>query len=112
MSQIEQLYRMRLEILNSSTDASKDEVFKEMLKDAKVVALNTLFPYNKEKTELPNNIRYMDWQVRCAIELYNKIGSSNVQAYSENGLSVTFLTGLISKQLINELGPSKAGAIR
>lgn len=112
MSQIDQLNKMRLEILGSSTDTSKDEVFKSMLNDAKVVALNTLYPYNKEINELPDGERYKNWQVRCAIELYNKIGNENVQSYSENGLSVTFLSGLVSKQLINELGPSKAGAIK
>ena len=45
---------------------------------------------------------------RCAIELYRKIGTTNVQSYSENGLSVTYMTGLISSSLMNELVP-KAG---
>ena len=35
--------------------------------------------------------------------------STNVQSYSENGLSVTYLTGLISSDLLRELMPPKAG---
>ena len=114
MSQSEQLERMRIEILGDATDSSKDEVFKIMLDDAEVVALNTLYPYDKEKDikSLPNNKRYQGWQVRCAIELYGKIGNSNIFSYTENGLSVTYLSSLVSNSLMNELGPSKAGVIR
>ena len=112
MSQSEQLERMRIEILGNSTDNSKDEVFKIMLDDAEVVALNTLYPYDKKIKYMPEDKRFRNWQTRCAIELYGKIGNSNVLSYSENGLSVTYLTGLISNSLMNELGPSKAGVIR
>lgn len=108
MSQEEQLKIMQLEILGNIFDNSKDDIFNVMLKNAEVVALNTLYPYNLEIKELPNNFRLKNWQTRCAIELYRKIGTTNVQSYSENGLSVTFLTGLISTSLMNELIP-KAG---
>lgn len=109
MSQEEQLKKMRLEILGDVADNTKDEVFKLKLDDAEVVALNTLYPYDLEKKELDKtNKRLMNWQTRCAIELYQKIGTTNVQSYSENGLSVTYLTGLISNELLGELIP-KAG---
>ena len=111
MSELEQLKRMRLEILKDSNNESLDDTFKIKLDDAEVVALNTLYPYNQEIQELPNNYRIINWQTRCAIELYKKIGTTNVQSYSENGLSVTFLTGLISTSLMNELIP-KAGVPR
>ena len=111
MSQEEQLKIMRLDIIGNTTDTTKDEIFIIMLNNAKVVALNTLYPYNQEIEELPNNIRLNNWQTRCAIELYKKMGTTNVQSYSENGLSVTFLTGLISTNLMNELIP-KAGVPR
>ncbi|MEI3530083.1 MAG: hypothetical protein V8Q75_03285 [Bacilli bacterium] len=110
MSQEEQLKKMRLEILGDVADNTKDEVFKIKLDDAEVVALNTLYPYDYEQKELDKtNKRLMNWQTRCAIELYKKIGTTNVQSYSENGLSVTYMTGLISSSLMNELRPPKAG---
>lgn len=110
MSQEEQLKKMRLEILGDVTDNTEDEVFKLKLYDAEIVALNTLYPYDLTKTTIDteNNKRLANWQTRCAIELYNKMESTNVQSYSENGLSVTYLTGLISSELLNELVP-KAG---
>ena len=106
MSQDEQIEGMRLIILGDSTDNSKDSLFELMLDNAEVLALNTLFPYDKTKEELPNTFRLRNWQMRCAIELYNKIGSTNVQSYMENGLSVTFMTGLVSSSLMRELIPS------
>lgn len=114
MDQIEQLKKMRLEILGDVTNKSKDDIFKMKLDDAEIVALNALFPYDlsKDTIDAENNKRLANWQTRCAIELYRKIGTTNVQSYSENGLSVTYLTGLISKELLNELTPPKAGAIK
>lgn len=110
MSQEEQLKKMRLEILGDITNDIADEVFKLKLDDAEIVALNTLYPYDLTKATIDaeNNKRLANWQTRCAIELYRKMGSTNVQSYSENGLSVTYLTGLISSELLNELVP-KAG---
>lgn len=112
MSQEEQLMKMRLEILGDVTDDTQDEVFKLKLDDAEIVALNTLYPYDYEQKELDKtNKRLANWQTRCAIELYGKTGTTNVQSYSENGLSVTYMTGLISSSLMSEL-VSKAGVPR
>lgn len=112
MSQQEQLNKMRLEILGDVSDSSKDEIFRIKLDDAEVVALNTLYPYDNTKTEIEaTNKRLRNWQTRCAIELYRKMGTTNVQSYSENGLSVSFMSGLISSELMRELVPN-AGAIK
>ena len=111
MSNSELINIMRLEILGDVNDDSKDDIFTIMLNNAKIVALDTLYPYNKEIEYLPYNKRLKNWQVRCAIELYKKIGTTNVQSYSENGLSVTFLTDLVSRSLMSELIP-KAGVIK
>lgn len=112
MSQEEQLTKMRLEIIGDVANDTKDEVFKTKLDDAEIVALNTLYPYDLTKTELDKtNKRLLNWQTRCAIELYKAMERIGVQAYSENGLSVSFLTSLISTNLLNELVP-KAGVPR
>lgn len=112
MSQEQQLQKMRLEILGDSTNDTKDDVFNSKLDDAEVVALNTLYPYDLTKTELDKtNKRLANWQTRCAIELYKAMERIGVQSYAENGLSVSFLTSLISPSLIHELVP-KAGAIK
>lgn len=90
--------------LESIFDDDKDEIFKLMLKRAKYIALDTLYPFDLEKTELPQRIKE-DWQIRCACELFEKVDNTNIQSYSENGLSITYFTGLLSNDLINELTP-------
>lgn len=107
MSDEEKLVKMRISIFGNSSDESADELFKEKLDDAKSIALYTLFPFN-DNADLPKTWRMDMWLVRCAIELYNKKDSANVQSYSENGISVSYLSGLISKSLLDELIP-KAG---
>jgi len=106
----EMLLKMRIEILKDSADTSQDDIFEEKINDAKGIALYVLYPYDDE-AELPNTWRMNNWIVRCAIELYNKMSTLNVQSYSENGLSVSYLTGSISKILLDELVP-KAGVPR
>lgn len=108
----QQLMEMRMEILNDVNDKSQDNIFKMKLKQAKYIALDTLYPLNKEITELPKRIME-DWQVRCAIELYNLIDpDSRFLSYSENGLSYTRSKELVSQDLINELSPPKADVPR
>lgn len=110
MSQEEQFEKMRLEILGNSADRSKDDIFKSKLDDAEIVALNTLYPYDLTKTTIDakNNKRLANWQTRCATELYKAMERIGYQSYSENGLSVQFLTSLLSSDLLGELVP-KAG---
>ncbi len=107
MSQEEQLKKMRLEILGDEVDESRDDVFKLKLDDAEIVALNTLYPYDLTKTtiDVKNNKRLANWQTRCAIELYKKMGTANVQSYSENGLSWTRDSAYITHELSSEIEP-------
>lgn len=108
----QQLKEMRLVefqngFLTTTEDNSKDDLFKLMLKRAKYIALGALYPFEYEIDELPQRLKE-DWQVRCACELFEKIDKADVQSYSENNLSISFFTGLLSSDLKNELTP-KAG---
>lgn len=103
MTEEKQLQKMRLEVLGDINNIDNDEVFKTKLEDAKWIALDTLYPFNKEITELP--LRYSNWQARCAIELYNLMGQEGYISYSENGLSYTKSSELVSRALMNELTP-------
>lgn len=99
---------MRREILGSSENLEKDEIFKDILYDAKYTYLRLVYPYNPEIEELPND-RARAWQTKCAIELYNLDGQSNLKSYSENGLSESYDKAGLSQDLLNELPPAKAG---
>lgn len=99
---------MRLEILEDSTDNRYDDIFKMKLEDAKYEYLRLVYPYNPEITELPND-RAKNWQTKCAIELYRIMGEEGIIQYSENGLTIIKSKSGLSKDLLNELPPSKAG---
>lgn len=103
-----QLAKMRLEILGNADDNSKDNIFISKLQDAKYEYLRLVFPYNPEIEELPHD-RARNWQTKCAIELYNNMGRTNVTSYAENGISESYEKGGLSKDLLNELPPAKAG---
>lgn len=103
----EKIIKMRIMILGDSNDDSQDDIFTIKLDEAKSVALDTLYPFDPN-AELPDTWRMNMWLVRCAVELYNRRDSDNVQSYSENGISVSYWSGKISKSLLDELIP-KAG---
>ena len=107
MSDAEKLVKMRISILGASDNESQDDMFEFMLDNAKSVALDTLYPFDLD-AELPKTWRMDMWLVRCAIELYNRKDNDNVQSYSENGISVSYWSGKVSKSLLDELIP-KAG---
>ncbi len=105
----EQLKEMRIEILEDSSNNSKDEVFKIKLKRAKFRYLRLVYPYRyRTMTELPDK-QAQDWQTKCAIELYNLNGDENLKSYSENGLSESYARAGLSPDLLNELPPPEAG---
>lgn len=109
MTEQEQITRMRVEILNDADDDSKDDIFKYRLDDAKVVYLTIVYPFEHDRTELPNEIA-QQWQVRCAIELYNNTLNEfyNASKYMENGVSISFAKAGISQDLLNQLPPPHA----
>ena len=104
------LERMRLEILGDKTDTSHDDIFTLRLEDAQEIYLTSVYPFNHSINEMPSE-RSQNWQVRCAIELYNLTndGLENAIQYSENGLSIMFAKAGLSKDLLQELPPPRAG---
>lgn len=99
---------MRLEILEDATDSSLDDIFAVKLEDAKYEYLRLVYPYDRTVTELPDD-RAKNWQTKCAIELYRMMGEEGVIQYSENGLTIIKSKAGLSKDLLNELPPAKAG---
>lgn len=81
-----------------------NKVINRLLEDAKEDALSLRFPY-KDTTDMDLPKRYYNWQLRCAEELYNLIGSVNIKSYSENGLNWTRDTAYLSTYLVNKIEP-------
>ena len=104
-----QLERMRREILKNSTNQSEDDTFKDMIDDAKLVFLNKVYPFDKDKTEKDIPSRYTGWVTRCAIELYYLHDEGDYSSYSENALAWTKEEMGLSSKLLGELPPPQAG---
>ena len=116
MQEADQIKELRLSyftqgMLESKDDPTLDDLFKLMLKRAKYIALDLLYPYDQSIIELPARIQ-ADWQIRCAEELLNRLGNENIQSYSENGLSISYFKSILSSDLLEELNPSKVGIIK
>lgn len=81
-----------------------NKTIKRLLEDAKEDALSLRFPY-KDTTGMELPLRYYNWQLRCAEELYKLIGNVNIKSYSENGLNWTRDTANLSTFLVNKIEP-------
>lgn len=95
------LEEVRLEILGSKEDTSKDDILTLKLKQANTIGLRLAYPFLKGE-ELPSEMptQYDDWLVMAAVELYRGIGDENIKSYAENGLSYTRGTAaLLSDEL-------------
>lgn len=84
-----------------------ENVLKALLDDAKNIALAEIYPYEDfSQLDLPS--KYLNWQLRASVELYNIGDKKGILSYSENGLSWTKDSGDLSKSLMGEL-TRKAG---
>lgn len=82
-------------------------IIEDLILSARNIALSRVYPfYDYSTKKLPN--KYIEWQYKCCIELYNLADKTGFITYSENGLSFGKLTDGISRQLLEEI-VSKAG---
>jgi hypothetical protein len=49
--------------------------------------------------------KYLNTQIKIAIEMYNKAGAEGQTGHSENGLSRTYESGDISRSLLSQIIP-------
>ena len=105
-----QIERMRREILKDKNNPESDDTFKDRLEDAKLVFLNRVYPFDKDKNDIPE--RYIGWQTRCAIELHYLVEDGDFTSYAENGISWSKDGSGLSDKLLGELPPPQAGVPR
>lgn len=80
-----------------------EDILTDCIETAKTAILNRRFPYQAWPEEV--EARYQDLQFRIAMDLYNKIGAEGETGHSENGISRTFESSWVSKQLLEEVTP-------
>lgn len=108
-----QLERLQVRIPEETNDA----VLEDLLESAKSIYLNLRYPYGnfptKRVEDYKGNVeeetfvepRYLDWQIRAAIELYARSGMEGEVSHSENGTSRSYESAMLSSTLRNEIVP-------
>lgn len=88
-------------------EATYEEILNRLLEDSLYIELSLRFPFDETQSELPDYPKYKNWQLRCAVELYNLLlsGGENFTQYSENGISWTRDSSVISTSLQNQIIP-------
>ena len=103
----EELFDLLSERIEYDKNIFRDEdtyegVLNRLLEDSKYIALSLRYPYQDySDKELPK--KYINWQLRRCVEIYQGIGTEGIKSYSENGLSWTRDSGYISNELRNEI---------
>lgn len=111
MTQLERLKRRIPE------EPDNSGVLEDVLESAKNVILSRRFPYGNWPTETSANeygqleettvleLRYLDLQIRIAVDLYNKRGAEGELGHTENGISRRYQSSWVSQELLNEVVP-------
>lgn len=100
----------RLELrLTDENGAPDSEVLADCVETAKNAILSRRFPLQEWPTDDEGHTyvedRYLDLQMRIAIDLYNKIGAEGEINHQENGIRREYESSWISKQLLDEVVP-------
>lgn len=99
-----QLERLKIRI----PENDNDNELEDFLESAKAVILSRRFPFGEQPTELEP--KYMDLQIRIAVEMYNKRGVEGQTSHSENGVSRSYSSASVSEELLREITP-KVGVV-
>ena len=65
--------------------------------------LNQRYPYDDTKTEVP--ARFLQLQLRIAIELYAKMGAEGQTTHNENGINRAWESADVAQGLLSEIVP-------
>ena len=99
-----QLERLKLRIPENDNELELVDI----LESAKAVILSRRFPFGEQPTELEP--KFLDLQIRIAVEMYNKRGVEGQTSHSENGVSRGYSSASVSEELLSEITP-KAGVV-
>jgi hypothetical protein len=105
--------RTQLEILKGklrNEELPSDEVLNDLLESSKLIILNRRYPFHdfpidEETEEYKLEKRYMDLQIRIAVELFAKEGAEGETNHTENGVSRNYASAGVSPALLDEIVP-------
>lgn len=92
-----------LERLKARTGETDEALLQDCIESAKNIYLSRRYPFGEPPTGVEP--RYLDWQYRCALALYNKDGADGQISHSENGISRAWGSESVPKELLAEIPP-------
>jgi hypothetical protein len=96
---MDNLERLKIRI----PEEKNDMILLDYLETAKNIIMARRFPYGTTLEDVEP--RYVDLQLRIAVELYEKQGAEGETSHSENGISRTYESAGVSSSLLNEITP-------
>ena len=97
--------KIRLELNGNEQDA----LLKELLLSAALLWASLRYPTSKVPVDVTGDaivpILWSDWVLRCAMELYSKMGTEGQTGHNENGISRAYDSGTVSISLKQEVTP-------
>lgn len=90
---------------NRLPDETGDSVLKEYLQTAKDVVLTRLYPFENDFDGITVPRKYRSLMISIAVDLYNKQGAEGELAHNENGVSRTYSSAYVSKELLEQIIP-------
>lgn len=110
-----------LERLEERTGEKNEALLADCIESAKNIYLSRRYPFidppTREVTEENGDgtyttyeetyvePRFLDWQYRCALALYSKDGAEGQLSHSENGISRSWGSESVPKELLTEVPP-------
>lgn len=91
---------LRLKLRTGEPD---EAILEDCLESAKAAIMSRRYPYQEWPDELES--RYLDLQLRCALDLYNRAGAEGQLVHNENSINRTWESSWISESLLQEVTP-------
>ena len=103
--ELKERLKARLQI----TSDDEDVLLTELLGDAISLYATIRYPTSNCPTDEDGEIfieaKYISWVLRCAVEMYSKMGGEGQIGHIELGVNRSFDSGTVSQSLLNEITP-------
>ena len=96
-------------------DDGEDELLEDLLEESVSLFLSLRYPVSAcpvdEEGKPVVESRYNSWILRCAVQMYSKLGIEGQISSTENSITGTCDSGTVSRSLMREITPV-AGIVR
>ena len=99
------LQRLKLRLGISSDDTSQDDLLEDILTTSYIAVMSRRYPYLDFNHWPDTDPCLEEKELLVAMDLYNKMGAEGQLSHSENGISRSYQSSWISKDLLADIVP-------